>query len=209
MTDNHDIVVLIHGLYMHGLLMQPLSRRIRQAGYRTCIFSYPSLRRSPSDNATVLARKIQSLRGPRIHLLAHSLGGIVVRYYLDRFPAAPGRVVTLGTPHQGCTTVCRLLERKLGFALGKSVEQGFLTPPPPWPAGRELGSLAGTLNIGLGRLMTGLADPADGTVAVAETRLTGMTDHLCLPVNHSGMLFSAEVAAQALAFFATGQFRHG
>jgi hypothetical protein len=92
--------------------------------------------------------------------------------------------------------------------LGHSVVGGLLDGAPPWSGERELGSLAGTVNMGLGRLVTRLPDPADGSVTVAETRLPGMADHICLPVSHTTMLFAPAVAAQVCAFFAGGRFRH-
>lgn len=105
------------------------------------------------------------------------------------------------------------MARKLGagrlrFILGHSLERGLLGDLPPWPADRELGSIAGTLNAGLGWLFGPAPAPADGTVTVAETRLAGMRDHICLPVSHTGILLSPLVAEQAGAFLATGQFIH-
>lgn len=203
-----EVVVLVHGLYMHGLWMGLLGRRLRQAGYRTVAFSYPSLRRVPVENARALKELVEALEEPVVHFLAHSLGGLVVRHLFARSPQPPGRVVTLASPHQGSFAACYLCERGCGWILGRSIEQGLLGDLPPWPVGRELGSLAGTLNLGWGRLMPEMPGLADGIVAVAETYLPGMTDQLCLPVNHVGMLIAPSVATQACAFFATGRFYH-
>ena len=204
-----EIVVLVHGLYTHGRWLSLLARRLQRTGYATVAFSYPSVRRAPADNAGALQDLVASLDAPVVHFLAHSLGGLVVRHLFSRFPdQPPGRVVTLGTPHQGSYTARVICGRGLQFALGCSIDQGLLQDIPPWPPGRELGSLAGTLNIGLGRLLAGIPRPSDGTVAVAETYLPGMTDHICLPVSHMGMLLAPSVAVQACAFFAMGRFNH-
>lgn len=203
-----EVVVLVHGLYMHGLWMSLLGRRLRQAGYRTIAFSYPSLRNVPTENARALEELVESLDEPVVHFLAHSLGGLVIRHLFAQSPQRPGRVVTLACPHQGSYAARYLCERGRGRILGRSIEQGLLGDVPPWPVGRELGSLAGTLNLGWGRLMPEMPGPADGIVAVAETYLSGMTDHLCLPVNHVGMLVAPSVAMQVCAFFATGRFEH-
>ena len=203
-------VVLIHGLYTHGLIMEPLARRLRAAGYRAITFSYPSVRRRPADNAKALGKWLGGLDGPRVHLLAHSLGGLIVRHLLADCDAslASGRVVTLGTPHQGSLVARSLNAHRLRFMLRRSGEGGLLQGMPPWLGQRELGSIAGTRNIGLGRLVSRLPGPADGSVTVAETRLPGMTDHICLPVSHTQMLFSGAVAAQVCHFLATGRFHH-
>lgn len=188
--------------------MQLLARRLRRVGYRTVLFSYPSLRTSIPNNARFLQSFIQSFDTTVVHLVAHSLGGLVVRYLVAQAPHLPfGRTVTLGTPHQGSHIARELHISRLKFILGRSATQGLLGDAPPWPTKLELGSLAGTQNAGIGRFIGTNLVPADGTVAVAETFLQGMTDHICLPVSHTGLLISPTVAVQVSAFLATGRFR--
>ena len=58
------------------------------------------------------------------------------------------------------------------------------------------------------RLADSIHDPGnDGTVAVSETRIPGLTDHLVLPHSHFGMLLAADVAAQVACFLRTSGFR--
>ena len=78
-----------------------------------------------------------------------------------------------------------------------------------WTANRELGIIAGTHNVGLGRLFVKFEEDSDGTVAVSETRMPGATDFLTLPVSHTGMMLSARVAREAGAFLQTGRFGLG
>ncbi len=204
-----ETVVLIHGLYLRGFCMALLARRLQQSGYHTVLFSYPSLQNPVPANALALAARVKTLTTPVVHFVAHSLGGLIVRHLVARETTLPpGRVVTLSTPHQGSQVARQLYAGRLRFILGHSIEQGLLGDVPPWPAGRELGSLAGTLNVGLGWLFGPVPAPADGTVTVMETYLPGMTDHLCLPVSHTGMLLSATVVVQAGAFLAGGRFYH-
>jgi hypothetical protein len=61
--------------------------------------------------------------------------------------------------------------------------------------------------MGGGRLFARLPKPNDGSVVVEETQLDGMTDHIVLPVSHSGLLFSANAALQAIHFLRHGRFR--
>jgi hypothetical protein len=75
-----------------------------------------------------------------------------------------------------------------------------------WACGRELGLIAGTRAVGIGRFFAGFSEPNDGTVAVRETRLEGATDHLLLPVSHMGMLLSARVADECGRFLRDGRF---
>jgi pimeloyl-ACP methyl ester carboxylesterase len=208
-TAKPGIVLLIHGMYMHGLCMQLLARRLRRIGYQAVLFSYPSLSASIPDNARFLQNFIQSFDTPVVHFVAHSLGGLVVRHLVVEALHLPfGRTVTLGTPHQGSHIAREIHVSRLKFILGRSVTQGLLGDAPPWPANLELGSIAGTLNVGIGRYINTNLVAADGTVAVAETFLQGMTDHICLPVSHTGLLISPTVAVQVAAFLAAGRFRH-
>jgi len=200
--------VLIPGLYMGGWAVAYLARRLQAAGWRTRRFSYPTLAGTLPENADRLARALGTLEAATVHLVAHSLGGLVVRHLFNRHPRQrPGRIVTLGTPHQG-SYVARWLDvrPRLRGLLGKSGPEGLLGGAPAWRPGLELGLIAGTLSLGLGRLAPGLPLPNDGTVALAETRLARATDHIALPVSHTGLLLSASVARQVGTFLAKGQF---
>lgn len=204
-------VVLVHGLWMSGWDLSLLRWRLSRAGFRTYRFSYPSVRGSPAENAGRLAQLVQGLQAPELHLVAHSLGGLVVRYLFAEHPVQPpGRIVTLGTPHCGSEAAARLRRRRLGpKLLGRSVDQGLLGPLPEWQGQRELGSIAGDRRLGLGRLLAGdLPGPNDGTVAVAETRLPGMSDHLVVHASHMGLVVSREAARQTLHFLRHGRFDH-
>ncbi|HZP89005.1 MAG TPA: hypothetical protein VFB54_19495, partial [Burkholderiales bacterium] len=70
----------------------------------------------------------------------------------------------------------------------------------------EVGVIAGTRRFGLGCVFVTLQGPNDGVVTVEETRLPGLTDHLVMPVTHSGMIVSARVARQVGVFLKTGRF---
>jgi hypothetical protein len=77
-----------------------------------------------------------------------------------------------------------------------------------WTGGAEVGVVAGCVPHGLGALLAGFDGDHDGTVAVAETRLPGLADHVVIEASHSGLLFSAEAVDQAAAFLRTGHFQH-
>lgn len=58
----------------------------------------------------------------------------------------------------------------------------------------------------MGIVIPGLDLPNDGTVAVAETHLQGMEDHLCLPLSHFGLILSSSAAGQVVNFLRNGKF---
>lgn len=207
MSTERETVVLVHGLYVHGMWMSLLESWLGYAGYKTMNYSYPSMTRSPLENAEELQRQLHHLEARTVHFLAHSMGGLVVRYLFDKHPKQrPGRVVTLGTPHQGSHAASVMHYSGLGCFVGKSVECGLVKSAPAWTASHELGSIAGTLNVGVAALFPGMPLEADGLIAVSETRLPGMTDHICLPVSHMQMLIDPSTINQACTFFATGHF---
>ena len=209
MAAQRETVVLVHGLYVHGLWMQLLEYWLEEAGYHTVNYSYPSISRTPAENAEDLHALLEHVDTPVVHFLAHSMGGLVVRHLFHHYPQRrPGRVVTLGTPHQGSHAAQIMHHSGLGYFVGRGLEGGLLGDAPAWTNSHQLGSIAGTLNLGLGLLFPGMPAPADGMIAVVETQLPGMTDHICLPVSHMQMLVDPTAVSQACAFFATGRFHH-
>lgn len=204
------IVVFLHGIWMTGLDMTLLRRRVRACGFATRQFSYPSVRATPRENAARLQRWLAGIEADTVHFVAHSLGGLVVRWLLQDFSVQrPGRIVTLGTPHTGSRVAARAEHRPvLRRVLGASLDQGLLGDMPPWNGARELGVIAGTGGFGVGRFITRLNPPHDGTVEVGETRLSGMSDFVTVPSTHLGLLYSAPVARQVCAFLAGGRFLH-
>jgi len=200
--------VLVHGIWMPALVMALLGRRLAGCGFRPLLFGYPGLWASLADNAARLDAFIRALRVDRAHLLAHSLGGLLVLHLFERFPRQPpGRVLLLGSPVLGSGVARRLASTHgLHWLLGSSGQRGLLGGAPAWRGGRDLGVIAGTRGLGVGSLVGGLAGPNDGTVAVAETLVAGAVDALALPVSHSGLLLSSQVAQACCRFLQRGCF---
>src|SRR6202008_2910316 len=124
-------------------------------------------------------------------------------------PARLGRVVCLGGPLRGSRTAARLARvrgrrRLIGRCLSDVQARGGFDA---WPAGVEAGSVAGRIPLGGGRLLGPFPEPNDGPVAVAETQVAGLADHIVLPVSHVALLWSSDVAAQTEYFLAHGRFR--
>lgn len=202
-------VILVHGLWMNGLEMWLLGRRLRACGFQVHRFSYRSTRESLAVVVPRLAAMVAALPAPRAHFVCHSLGGLLTRHLFHAHPELPlGRIVTLGTPHDGSQTARALARHRTGRALlGRGVE-ALLGQRPPWDPRRELGVIAGTRSLGLGRWITRLPLPNDGTVALAEAAAGEAADRVTIDVGHMGLLLSAEVAGQVCAFLRRGHFEH-
>ena len=202
-------VIVIHGLWVHGLVMGWLARRITQDGFAARTYSYPTMRLTLSENAERFARYCEGLAAPRIHIVAHSMGGLVALKMLESHRQLRcGRLVLLGTPYTGSFAAERLARLPGGRSLlGRSIAQ-WLREPRPAPDGiAETGIIAGTRGYGLGRLVApDLPRPHDGVVALAETAVPGVTQRIALNVGHTEMLVSREVARQCCAFLRNGRF---
>ncbi|MDB5807499.1 MAG: hypothetical protein JWN73_4821 [Betaproteobacteria bacterium] len=208
-----EAVVCVHGLWLSGFATGFWRARFAGAGYAAHSFSYATVRQPLKTSARQLAEFVQALPQHRVHLVGHSLGGVLIAAMLaERGWALPGkqigRVVLVGSPFQG-THVGRNLAR-VGFGrvvLGRAVQDWLAGEPPTVPEGFELGVIAGNRPLGLGRIAApGLPLPHDGTVGVAETRVEGAREHLTLPVSHTEMLMSARVTQQMLRFVEHGAF---
>jgi pimeloyl-ACP methyl ester carboxylesterase len=205
-----ESVVLIHGLWLSGYILFVLARRLRRQGFAVYTFSYPSVRADLRVNAARLARFLDTLDADIVHLVGHSLGGILIRALFHYAPPRkPGRIVTLGTPHGGSQVAKHLSQYAFWrWAMGKGMTNLLDGLPQGWPLPtREIGAISGNRSIGFGRILyRPLASPNDGLVSVEESSLAGARDHIVSPASHTGMLFSRAVARQVNAFLKAGHF---
>ncbi len=204
-------VVFVHGLWLNGAESLFLRRRLAaEHGFEGHRFNYPTMASSMDDIVDRLARFVKTIARPRVHFIGHSLGGLVLYHYFQREHEIPeGRVVFLGSP----TVKSRTAENvaKVAWAaplIGRMVAGELVEPHEPrhWRCGRELGCIAGTSPMGLGRFFAHFEEDCDGTVGVSETRIPGCADHIALPVSHMGMLLSTRVAKQVGEFLVHGRF---
>ena len=201
-------VLLLHGLWMPGMAMHWLAGKLQAAGFDTEVFSYLSVADGP-DRA--VPRLIEAIGDRELDIVAHSLGGLIALQALTDAPQLKvRRVVCLGSPLTGSGAAAGMAHWPMTAALlGRSarlLREGFRACPV---CGAEVGVVAGRVPHGLGALFAGFGEEHDGTVAVEETRLAGVKDHVVVDASHSGLLFSAEAAGQAVAFLRDGAFGHG
>lgn len=201
-------IVLVHGLWFGSWAMAQLARRLQKAtGVAVRRINYRSTRGTLTEHAARL-HDFANRPGVRTqHFVGHSLGGLVILKMLsDHGGLPPGRVVFLGSPLQG-SRVARKAHRIPGVQalLGDirgALEQGYTQ----FPDGRQAGMIAGSTAVGLGLFVGGLGGPGDGTVALDETRAAWLKEHTVLPVTHTGMIYSRQVADLTARFLETGAF---
>jgi pimeloyl-ACP methyl ester carboxylesterase len=197
-------VVYVHGLWLTGQESLWLRRRLASDfGFDVHVFRYATVRGPMTSVVSELAALVQKLAPQTLHLVGHSLGGLVIYRFLERFPEQPpGRVVFLGTPALGSRAAASAARAGwIASLMGRCIaEEILVTRERHWVSERPLGIIAGSQPLGLGRFFARFDGESDGTILVSETRMPGATDHLTLPVSHMGMLLSARVA------HATGMF---
>jgi hypothetical protein len=203
-------VILLHGLWMRGFALARLHRRLIEAGFRVHRFDYLSVAATQQRILDRLRARMNELaaEADAVHLVGHSLGGLLaLRACVDADSLPPGRIVCLGSPLKGSAAARAFAGwgRSGEVLLGHNrelMEQGF----ERWDGPREVGMIAGCTPLGLGAVLNHFEGQHDGTVAVDETRLPGLAAHRVVETNHTGLLFSAEVAREVAQFLRGGRF---
>ena len=209
-------VILIHGITRSSKSMSAFREPLTKAGYHVFPFDYPSTRVEIPESADYLKQVIESLEGiETLHIIAHSMGGIVTRAYMSQPNPDPRikRLVMIGSPNSGAELADLL-----------SDNMNFVFKPMLGPAGQQLVTDSDGL---IARLPTPTCDFAviaggrggngfnplipdddDGIVSVASTRLPGAADFMQIPSLHLRLLRAPEAISSAIRFLETGKLRN-
>lgn len=206
-----ELVVMTHGIASTRFLLVPLAARLRRAGFATRLYGYPSLWWSNRTFGRRLASMLRRVadRYERVHLVVHSMGGIVARCALEEeLPDNFGRVVQIAPPNQGSHMATRLavdcpnpvwrnlVVKPHRFVAPTLVE---LTDEPDSFVNR-LGPAPTDVEVGV------LAASHDNVLHPEQTHLEGQTDHRVVRGWHTGVLWSKETAELTTRFLRTGRF---
>jgi len=209
-----ETAVLLHGLGRGASSMSVLEAALVERGYRVINLDYPSTLHSIDELVGILAGELdrccRTAEAP-VHIVTHSLGGIMVRAYLAREDFAPlGRVVMLSPPNQGSELVDAFGDNPLyELILGPAAQElgteddNVLRELPA--VDFELGVITGDEVINpIGAWL--IPGESDGTVSVEGARVAGMKDFLVVHENHTFIMQSPEVVEQVVYFLEHGRF---
>ncbi|WP_039850257.1 cob(I)alamin adenolsyltransferase [Grimontia indica] len=191
-------IILLHGLYMHGVAMLPLEKRLESAGHKVLNLSYNTIM---PDLSGLFRAMDNFIDGDDIAIVAHSMGGVITRAYLENgsdMSKCVKTVITLGTPHKGSKVAAFFKDIGIGDFMFQESSR-FLMPEqePTWPEGSTLYSIAGDMRIGPATVLV-RDEESDGTVLVEETKIDGMTSHEVFPLTHSALIFAKRVSERIL-----------
>lgn len=195
--------------------MEIMTASFISEGFDVVNVDYPS-RDHPIEKLADIAVNDGIDKCPRdqtLHFVTHSLGGILVRYYLTHNEVSRlGRVVMLAPPNQGSEVVDKLRD-KPGYAIINGPAGAQLgtdkdsIPLKLGAANFELGVIAGTSSVNP-ILSLYLPNPDDGKVSVERTKVAGMKDFITVRHSHPFIMRSSEVIEQVISFIQTGSFIH-
>jgi len=216
-SQNDECVILMHGLAKSFRSLEKLEKHLSNQGFRVINLDYPSTKSPIPDLADIfLDQAVTECRQTpytKIHFVTHSMGGIIVRYYLKHHNLPRlGRVVMLSPPNRGTELV-------------DFFKEGLLFKKTQGPAGLQLGTENGSLPLKLGPvdfelgIIAGnrsfypfnsalIPGPDDGIVSVQRTKVEGMTDFLLLPYSHPFIMQKETVLEQVVHFLRQGKFNH-
>lgn len=198
-TGGQPAVILIHGIASGSSTMWPLAWHLRRAGYQTRCYGYPSLRFDLGHHGRRFREFVESYRQENdiqtVHVVAHSMGGIVTRAALT--PDCPEfiqRIVMLGTPQSGSPQATFLAKKGLRFirtlAQLSHEPSSFVNELPPID-GPEIGALSASY---------------DWVVPRHSSQFDWQSIHRRVFSGHNGLLVRPKVAKLVVRFLQTGQF---
>ncbi|MFC1681899.1 alpha/beta fold hydrolase [Pseudomonadota bacterium] len=210
---HNEIVVLVHGLGRSSTSMWLLASRLEDAGYYVHRVEYSSLHQDPDEILKDISSQINQCcqkHAQSVHFVGHSLGGLMVRAYLQNNKVDKlGRVVLLGTPNKGAEAADHFSDSWLMSILGPTAkalgtdDKSFpkSLEAPYYPVGIIAGELKSKLNDSI------IPGRDDGLVSIEATKIDGMADFIIIETGHSMMRYDREVADQTIEFIKSGVFK--
>ena len=209
-----ECVILLHGIGDGKVSMLKLEKAISDAGFDTYNVGYPAfgkkIEKIAEEELDIAIKNVKDYK--KIHIVSHSMGGIITRYYLKDHQLPEGsRIVMLSPPNNGSeiadyfedSKIYHLFYGDAGLQLTTDNEIFLKLPKLNY----EIGVIAGnkSTNPFFSKLLPG---KDDGRVAVESTYLSEMKDFVIIPTTHLFIKYNQEAAEQTIYFLKNGKFTH-
>ncbi|RJP95628.1 MAG: alpha/beta hydrolase [Desulfobacteraceae bacterium] len=212
-SGEKEVVYLLHGLGRSKFAMWVLASRLEDAGFSVNNIGYSSINRSPEEILLDVSGQInETLPGNNqtVHFVGHSLGGLMIRAFLENTKIKNlGRVVLIGTPNRGTTLVDNYqdswwMQMAGPTALALSTDKKSFPnsiADPYYPVGIIAGISEDNDNEDI------LPGKDDGLVPLESTKISGMTDMIIIQSNHWMLRYDQEAASQTIEFLRNARFK--
>jgi len=213
--NSKECVVLIHGLWRSGAAMNVIVRDLEHFGYLVSVADYPSTKQTiPALSAEYIVPAVDVCMqkgAETVHMVSHSMGGILARQYLQTHELPPGgKVVMLSPPNQGSKLsefffgnwFYEAIVGPAGVSLTKQSE-GIISSLLPVKA--PVGIIAAYRGWSLWP-QSWLPEPNDGTVSLASMILPEMSDFVVVNSGHAMMRYSDKTHSYIRQFIKHGRF---
>lgn len=197
--NNGDYIILLHGLGRTAASMRDIGYTLAKNNYRVTNINYPSTEHTIEWLAEKhLQPKITALdTNTPVHIITHSMGGVITRYYLANNTIDNlGSVIQLAPPNQGS---------EAADLWNKNIKKQTLLGPALPQMTSNPDSLVSTLpppNYTLGII----AGKYDKKVSIEKTKITNMTDFLLTRNTHTFIMNDTVVIDAIQHFIKQGHF---
>lgn len=211
-------VILLHGLARSHYSMMSLERFLQAHNYIVINKDYSSTKKSEKEIANneipLMVNACLKHHPGNIYFITHSMGGLVLRHYLQTHNVSKlTRVVMLAPPNHGSPLADLLHNDVLFKIIAGPAGQELTTENTSLPDSLgsdlpyEVGVIAGNFSFfPFSKLF--FHEDNDGKVSISSTQLMGMYDFIILPVSHMFIMRSPAVKEQILHFFDYAKFVH-
>ncbi|NQZ14647.1 MAG: alpha/beta hydrolase [Alphaproteobacteria bacterium] len=218
--NKEELVVLLHGIARTSSSMNSIESMLQKDGYTTLNITYPSKKKDLNGLAEYLKKEhlIDSLWKDysHIHVITHSMGGLVARRYFDRYKNdipkdKLGKIIMLAPPNKG-SKIADIMQTLLPYKWYYGPSGSELTTEVQRDIKSDiyydLGVIAGTKEWPYFVAAFVIPGKSDGRVSVNNTKIKGMTDFLTVNGTHTFIMNKPEVHSQILYFLRHSKFKH-
>lgn len=206
-------VILLHGILGMSHYMNGISKFLESRNYKVLNINYPSTKHDISSIVELIHPQIKEFSSQmvKVHYVGHSMGGLIIRAYLNLYqPDNLGRVVMLGTPNKGSELADFLKNSSIYKKLYGPSGQQLITDQTIFK--NILGNINYELGIISGRssfyiIANKIIDKeSDGRVSIVSTQIEGMQDHVIIKSGHVALAINKKAWKLTFNFLNTGRF---